>query len=193
MKKMLVFSIMAVMLLTASAALAQDFGGAIKLSVDFAGNHETGIWNGAALVPDSKQNKAGFTVHGEVYIKPTENIDVGGGIQWQISRERKNLPGKFWWVPIYGVIRIHPKLTEITPYAIAQVGYNFFGADNTYLAAPVKTNGGLYWGVGGGLIFMRQFLLEVMYSENWGSVNAAGTSVDVKNERISVALGYNFE
>ena len=183
MKRILILAVVVTAMLFTSSVFAANLSGVAKLGIDFGGRHEIG--------PNEWDNKAGFTLGGEVYYLANENFDVGGGVQYQFSRDRKDLAGKYWFFPVYAAVRIHPPMTDLTPYGILQLGYNFYGGDSNY-KGTADLRGGLYWGIGGGVIFQKHFLTELMYAENRGTSKTGGTSTDVKNSRISLSIGYNF-
>ena len=52
--------------------------------------------------------------------------------------------------------------------------------------------GGLYWGLGGGFIINKHFLIELLYSVNNGKAKTLGYEFDIEYSKVTLNLGYNF-
>ena len=92
---------------------------------------------------------------------------------------------------MYAAIRAKFETENVAPYFIGQLGYNFFDGDDDY-AGPIELDGGLYWGLGGGVIINKHFLIEVLYSVNNGTGKLYGIEGDVEYSKVTIKLGYNF-
>ena len=127
----------------------------------------------------------------EIFSRINKNLDIGGGITVQIPRSLENFQGDFYFVPLYGAIRVRFDTENVIPYFIGQFGYNFFDGDSDYKGI-IDLDGGLYWGIGGGIITNQHFLIELLYSVNNGTGRAFGISGDVEYSKVTINLGYNF-
>ncbi len=62
-------------------------------------------------------------------------------------------------------------------------GYGMYEAD---------LEGGLYWGLRGGIIINKHFLIEILYSVNNGTGKILGYEFDIEYSKVTLNLGYNF-
>ncbi len=140
------------------------------------------------------------------------NLGVGGGIMAQLSRKVKDQDGSFWWLPIYGLLKYQMPSGDWTPYVIGQLGYSAYYGNTAYKGSDSLT-GGLYWGIGLGTMWMKNWQLEVLYNQSKGR-HAQGTSTgslytttstgtgtgtgggyydfDVTAHTVGISLGYAF-
>ncbi len=188
MKKSLFVAVLAVALLASGAAFAgtyEKFGGALKIGVDFAGEWE--VENSTSVDFDTD---TGVSIGGEGYYRVNPYFDAGIGIQYLFEREIDTSGGaEFWFLPLYAVARVHPEMTDHTPYGILQIGYSFHDGNDVY-SSGADLDGGFYWGAGAGYIFKRHFLAEILYSESRGDENISG--LDITHRRVTLSVGYNF-
>ena len=164
-------------------------GGALKVGVDFPVDHEIS-GNGTSVSADV-DTSASFSA--ELFGSPHKNIDIGGGMIFQLPRKAKlyGAEGKFNFIPFYGLVRLKSSSSHVAPYGIVQIGYNLFLADTNY-KGDADLRGGLYYGVGGGVIIKKMFSIELLYSENNGEAEYAGYTLDVKNTQFTLNFGFNF-
>lgn len=164
-------------------------GGAVKLGVDFNNDHEISGYGGSASMDVDPM--ISFT--GEFYAGISSNLDIGGGLTLQLPRtaEFMGLEGEFYFLPIYGAMRFKSASESVAPYGILQLGYNFFDGNDAYKGSA-DLDGGIYYGVGGGLIIKKHFLIELLYSVNNGEVSEMGYSFDIENSQITLNFGFNF-
>jgi len=166
----------------ANKTFAVEFGGTVKLGIDFPGDYEISnneYFNGTVDVD------TGFSLSGEFFIQVGNNCDLGGGITWQVPHSRSDTEGDFYFIPIYGLIRVRIANDTAAPYLIGQLGINFF-------RYGWEVNGGLYYGIGAGIIIKKHFLVEVLYSVDKGSTTEYGADSDIEYSKITLNLGYNF-
>ncbi|MFQ5456794.1 MAG: hypothetical protein ACE5EA_11460 [Nitrospirota bacterium] len=104
--------------------------GNLKVGVDMAGVHKTSM-AGINILDDVD---IGLSITTEFLSPINDNTDMGVGIELQLPRSLKDFDGSFFFVPLYGVIRIQPALNDISPYLTGRMGYNFFMGDNDYKA-----------------------------------------------------------
>lgn len=166
-------------------------GGAIKLGVDLPGDHEV---SGLGL-SGTEDVETGFSLSAELFGTVADIVDIGGGITWQLPREQEDFDGDFYFVPFYGMIRVRHTFDQVAPYLIGQLGYNLFYGDSDYEGSGIfeaDLEGGLYYGIGGGIIFREHFLIELLYSVNNGEAEIMGIDFDIEYSKISLLVGYNF-
>ena len=166
----------------ADNTFAGAFGGTIKLGVDLPGDYEISnneFFNGTVDVD------TGFSFSGEFFGKIGNYFDLGGGITWQAPHSRNDTEGDFYFIPVYGMIRVRTETGTITPYLIGQLGFNFF-------QYGWEVNGGLYYGGGAGIIIKKHFLVEVLYSVDKGSTTEYGSDSDIEYSKFTLNFGYNF-
>ena len=162
-------------------------GGALKVGIDFAGNHEV---SALGLSADTDVG-SGIEFGGELYAQPNRNLDIGIGALYQLPREQSDFPGEFSFLPVYGVIRLKTDLQPVNPYIIGQLGYGFFSGDDDY-AGPFELSGGLYWGGGAGVIIKDRFIVEGIYTQNNGEAEWMGITGDIVYSKFTLNLGINF-
>lgn len=187
MKKRLAITIMLVLatFITTNMAFA---GGVLKFGIDFSGDHEL---SGAGQSM-SFDNETGISFSGEIFASINPNFDLGGGLTYQVPRSVEDYEGEFNFVPIYGMMRFKSSAEKVAPYGIVQLGYNIlFDGDSSY-KGPADLDGGLYYGIGGGIILNKHFLIELLYSVNQGDFSLLGVSLDVENKQFTLNIGYNF-
>ena len=194
MKKIIPLAIMSVLvvLFTAHISLAEGgFGGTFKLGIDFPGDHEVSGYG----LSGTEDVDTGVSLSGELFANVAKNFDIGGGITVQIPRSQKDFEGDFYFIPLYGAMRVRFDTENVTPYFIGQIGYNFFDGDSNYKGYGMyeaDLDGGLYWGLGGGVIFNKHFLIELLYSVNNGTGTILGYEFDIEYSKVTLNIGYNF-
>ena len=150
----------------------------------------------------------GVSLSVEQVIYANNNYGLGGGIAYQIERELKDYEGKFNFIPIYGLAKLRTVPRDIYQpsfYLTGQLGYNILEGDRDYKGKDGVLDGGLYYGIGGGLSFKNGFLFELLYSVNNGSYEAQGVgydgygyffpykiNVDIEYSLIRLSIGYSF-
>lgn len=171
-------------LFAANSAFA---GGALKIGIDFEGQHKANFPTG----DETDDVETGLSLSGEFFAVITKNFDLGGGITYQIPRALKDYIGDFNFIPIYGLFRIKSASEQVAPYFIGQIGYNFFNGDSDYVG-PYDLDGGLYYGLGGGIIIKKHFLVELLYNVNNGTYDLGAIDFDIEYSKITLNIGFNF-
>jgi hypothetical protein len=178
-----------VLCLAANHALAS---GAVKLGIDTQGDHDAS----GGGVSASTDVDTGISLTGELFTDIDDHFDLGGGISFQLPRSLKgNSSDEFNFVPIYGMVRVKSGSPKIAPYGILQLGYNLFLANSSYkgtASGEADLEGGLYYGIGGGVLLKKHFIIELLYSKDYGKFKVAGVSSDIEYSKITLNLGYNF-
>lgn len=176
---------------TVNTTLAEGIGGTLKLGIDFEGDHEVSGYG----LSGTGDVDTGVSLSGELFAKVSNNLDIGGGITVQIPRSQKDFEGDFYFIPLYGAIRARFETGNVAPYIIGQVGYNYFDGDSDYKGYGIyeaDLEGGLYWGLGGGVIINKHFLTELLYSVNNGTAEDFGYEFDIEYSKVTLNFGYNF-
>lgn len=138
----------------------------------------------------SKDVGNALSLSGELFHSIKNAFDLGVGVTWQFSRSRKNSESDFYFIPVYGMFRWRSPSEKVAPYAIGQLGYNFFFGDSKHEGSG-WFDGGLYYGIGGGIILNNHFEIEALYSVNKGSYDFL-RFVDIEYSKISIIFGYIF-
>ncbi len=191
MKKLLIVTAIVAILITTNTAFA---GGAVKLGFDFPGDHKVSAFGESG----TEDVEAGFSLTGEFFGAINKNVDLGGGLTWQFPRSQKDYPADFYFIPLYAMIRVRSDSQETAPYFIGQLGYNLiYDGDTDYTGIDeykFELEGGLYYGIGGGVILKNRFLIEILYSVNkgTGSNSYYNVDIDVEYSKFSLLFGVNF-
>lgn len=193
MKKITMLAVISALfvIFTVNNTFADGIGGAFKFGFDMEGDHEVSGY-GLSWKEDVDQS---FSLSAELFAKIGYNLDIGGGIIYQIPRSQKYFEGDFYFIPIYGAMRVRFETGNVAPYLIGQAGYNFFDGDSDYKGYGIyeaDLEGGLYWGLGGGVIINKHFLIELLYSVNNGTVEELGYEFDIEYSKVTLNFGYNF-
>ena len=177
------------------AKLGFDTAGEIEGDFsDFGGPTDTGdIKSGFSLAFDGLMNFQAFM--------------LGIGVSYLLPRagEGTDAPdGKFGTVPIYGVVNIPFSLNQMTPFIAVQLGYNFLIIDSTMKkwyetvtgGADISTEGGLYYAIGGGVIFDNNIQVELLYRVNQfkivGKIAGASGEIEAEYTHFTLSVGYRF-
>jgi len=140
-------------------------------------------------------------------LKQQQNVLIGLGLEVQLARENKpydyylNGTGKFGFVPVYADLRYQTPLTkQLNSELIFNGGYNFVYGDKKFsVDEEWHLSGGLYFGMGLGLVF-NNIVLQLMYKENRATKSSGeieGFDFDhlkyyITNRQTNVTLGYRF-
>ena len=101
-------------------------------------------------------------------------------------------------IPVYGTAKYtFDTQTTVKPYVKGDLGYSFNNGDHDYgRLGKYKAEGGLYYGVGGGINF-NNVNVELMYKENKGKYEYEGplgvkSKYNANYRRVSLGVGYDF-
>ena len=99
-------------------------------------------------------------------------------------------------MPIYLFMRMHPKeLSSFSPYLAIQVGMAAFNGDDKFkgYSSSTKLQSGNHLGIGVGAIMDKKFLMELLMTEDTGSVSVNGSKVaDIKYKKTTFSIGVYF-
>lgn len=184
-----------------------------KIGIDFNGRHD--VSNSKLSVqgsPDSAFNNSqnvnsGISWGAEYVSYLSKRVGLGGGLVLQSTRGLSGNSGNFDFAPLYALVKVrtNPSEKNTYEYLIGQVGYNLFEGDANYAGDNASFNGGLYWGVGAGIVVNR-IQIELLYTENRGSAQDSGyqydptttnlnyysESGDVTYSKVGLSIGFLF-
>jgi opacity protein-like surface antigen len=193
MKKSLLALLLAVTLV--SSVFATDKG---AMEADIKAGYIA--YNNVDFGPYSATTDGKFILGADFYYYVHPNVALGFGINNIFDSSEADYDGekyndKFGFTNIYFTVK--PKIdlkSDIftSVYGIVQLGYGFFRLD--YDGAPFKpgTKNGLYWGIGAGAEIMKNFIFELIYSCNNGTIDFSGHCRDIKYSIFSINIGYKF-
>ncbi|MBP7586176.1 MAG: outer membrane beta-barrel protein [Spirochaetes bacterium] len=197
----LIFS--AAMIGTASA---EGVSFTAKFGVDAMGQTEMdlGDYGGDTETGDAKM---GFSLAIEGLYN-MESFQLGLGVSYLIPRgiDEDWPDGKFSALPIYAVLNVPFRGGDLTPFIAVQLGYSLLMMDSTMTGwfednspvpnTEVSVKGGLYWAIGGGIIFNNNVQVELLYRSHSGKMEAESdtdsASIDVSITHVTLSIGYRF-
>src|SRR5690554_6496536 len=148
MKKITVIMLVSALFLMLSAPAAFA-GGVVKVGIEPSGTFSTEFF-GLTLSNDVEM---GISIAGEYLLEISDTLAAGGGIEYQLSRKERNAESGFNYIPLYGLIRYNVPNTAF--FLTGKVGYNLFFVEDP--VEEVNYNGGLFYGAGGGMVFLEKF------------------------------------
>ena len=172
-------------------------GGTLKLGLDSAGTVNFKDSNGTATTRDYDVN-SGMSIAMEGFGTAGNSVDFGVGIEFHSYREvtyRGVSGGSIQFVPIYLMMRLHPEMSDFTPYLALQAGFSIFNADDKFKGynSSVTTAPGGHFAFGIGAVMNKSFLLELLVSNDTGVVQVNGRdAVDVSYTKTTFSIGVNF-
>ena len=78
-------------------------------------------------------------------------------------------------------------------YFLGKIGYGLFSFDDHEYGE--KDSNGLYWGIGAGTEIYKNFIVELLYSFNYGSIKdkfGIGDTADLTYKTLTLNVGYKF-
>ena len=170
--------------------------GVLKIGLDGSGTADFTVTN--TSLSSSYTVDSGMSMAFEGQWPLGDNLDAGGGIGFMTYRQLTDYPGvgSFSFMPIYLKMRLHPKIDPqgMTPYLNAEVGFSIFNADSTMtLNGYLTPTAGGHFGFGGGVQFSKDFIAELMFTYDSGSLDYNGSSVmDVGYSKMTLSVGALF-
>lgn len=169
------------------------------VGLDLAGKHGYD-WSASNLIDKDYDVNVGLSPAMEYLIQKNALL-FGLGAEYQVPRTVKFSPdgtdSKMGFIPLYGVVRYQvSSARNFFPELAAQFGYNFMTADDNYLEYDAEVNGGLYWGIGMGLVIQQRYLVQLAYKTNYGKYDAEIEDLDYKaditNTQLNLSLNMRF-
>lgn len=138
----------------------------------------------------------GVTFSAQYYRYVNNVFGIGCGANIQTSREVDNLPGKFYFLPMYVSLKLRSEPTQPYKYGymLAKFGYNLFYCDSKYSDIIYDKEDGFYYGVGVGIVYSN-VVIELFYSINNanGKYKYDNSKIDVDYSKYCISLGYAFD
>jgi len=176
-----------------------------NLGIDFPGVQK---YESDGYDSDADTN-LGISPSFEVLYPAMPNLLVGGGLEYQILRgydESGEGDPAYGFIPIFlsGKYAI-PMEAQITPEILLQFGYNFLTA-NDDLKGDGDLSGGIYFGIGAGIVHPMGFTADIMYRMSKGGTEGDeeiydpwndewytySYDTDVTQGNLTLRLGYRF-
>ena len=165
-------------------------GGTLKIGIDSGGQLTNTVSGTNVSATEDVNDSASLAMEG--FGELNKNFDLGGGIEFQMPREMTKYTGKFNFVPIYLMMRLHPEMSDLTPYLTAQLGFAIFNGDTNFKGNLTLTPGG-HVGVGVGVILDKNFLFEFLATVDTGGAEYNGEEVfKVSYSKVTFSVGINF-
>ncbi len=147
---------------------------------------------------DSGATDKGCILETDFYYYVASNFALGLGINYIFdSKANYGWSDKYGFTNVYFAIK--PKMdldSDILDsfYFIGQIGYGFFRFehDKDNYMPNQSTSNGLYWALGVGLEIATNFILELIHSFNYGSVDTTNNTNDVTYSLLAINIGYKF-
>ena len=141
-------------------------------------------------------NPKGVTFFAQYYRYINNVFAVGCGADIQTPREFNHLPGKFYFLPMYLSLKLRSEPTQPYKYGylLAKFGYNLFYSDSKFSDIVYDTEGGMYYGVGAGIVY-NNVLIELFYSisNGNGKYKFDNSKLDADYSKYCVSIGYVFD
>ncbi len=143
----------------------------------------------------------------EFFYYLNKNVALGFGINNNFNAELKDLTvgdmkfeSEIGFTNLYFAVK--PKIemqSEIfnSIYFVGQLGYGILRFDSDYEGDKLSEadGNGLYWGIGAGTEIYKNFIVELLYSVNYGSIKTVkflnGTA-DLTYTTLTLNVGYKF-
>ena len=153
---------------------------------------------------DDSDIKNGFSVSIELGKVVRENVAIGVGATYQLERgideDTGDVDPKFNFVPIFGLVKFWTDAGDFFPYGTVHIGYNLFMGNEDFkkfggeLEDEMDLGGGLYWGLGGGIMLANGVQFELLYSVNngTGEIEDYDVEIDVSYSKVTISAGISF-
>ncbi|WP_372518415.1 outer membrane beta-barrel protein [Candidatus Ruminimicrobiellum ovillum] len=143
----------------------------------------------------------------EFFYYLNKNVALGFGINNNFNAELKDLTvgdmkfeSEIGFTNFYFAVK--PKIemqSEIfnSIYFVGQLGYGILRFDSDYEGDKLSEadGNGLYWGIGAGTEIYKNFIVELLYSVNYGSIKAVSYmngKADLTYTTLTLNVGYKF-
>jgi hypothetical protein len=160
--------------------------GFIYISYDTKGNHEASALGNSGELDVEEAFSIGF----EMLMNDQENFMLGMGGEYQFPRAQKNVKGDFGFASFFASVQIPLGMANAStiPMIAGRVGYSLFYGNNDY-RGPMNLSGGLYYGIGGGVLVNNIVQIELLYTGNSGTGSYQSFEIDVNYSKLSILLG----
>ena len=172
-----------------------DAKSGISVGFDWLGNHKATdmMLDNYNLGNLNSDVKSGLSLRMTTIPDLTQELSFGVGVEYQIGRETEDFDGDFYFQSFWGAVysTLDKKL-----YGIGHLGYGSFKADKTYKGDGITIlKGGLYYGIGLGMVYDETINIEGVYCTNFGSYDTyvlwEGDFIyDVEYKRLNISIVY---
>ncbi|HAS54696.1 MAG: hypothetical protein A2X56_01785 [Nitrospirae bacterium GWC2_57_13] len=164
----------------------------MKVGIDSAGEQVWRVSGSSTYATFDVNNSGSFAFEFDSPVSDT--MDFGGGVEFQVARELTGYAGQFKFMPVYGYLRLHPAMSDMTPYLVMQLGFSLFVADDIYTGTLGETQSGMHLGLGGGIILDKNFIMELLYTVDTGSILYPSPVPDMEIEysKLTMSVGFVF-
>ncbi len=154
-----------------------------KIGFQFAGQYHEGLTNTQHASQD------GYSLSSEFLVDGPQNFAFGGGIEYQLRRNRIGHDDDYRFIPLYAVGKYTIPLGESVDLFInGKVGYNFASYKNN---GAFINRGGTYVAGGGGFILGNMYIFELNYAVYGGDFNFQAKKDNYAT--FNVAFGVNLD
>src|SRR3990170_5864650 len=94
------------------------------LSIDLPGKYKVDGYD--QKTSETVDAGSSFGVEIITSISPESSAAWGLGCEFSIPRERKDIAGDFYFIPLYGLFRFHFKQGGVSPFFMSKLGFNYF-------------------------------------------------------------------
>lgn len=153
---------------------------------------------------DSDVNKS-VLIGAEFFYYLNKNVAFGFGINNNFNADLNDMKaygldykGEVGFTNFYFAVK--PKIELESKifnsiYFLGQIGYGLFRFDNHEYGE--KDGNGLYWGIGAGTEIYKNFIVELLYSFNYGSIKlkeefGGNETADLTYKTLALNVGYKF-
>jgi hypothetical protein len=177
-------------------AVSSIAGFAVKAGIDLGGELEA--------EGESVDMEMGFTLGAE-FLFPLGVVNLGPGLAFQIPRgvDEEGATGKVGLLPLYAAVNIPIRVKwNFLPFVFGRFGYSVIIDDSAIVDSleaitgfgDFKTQGGIYWGIGVGVLLTRNVQVEFCCNSHnlKASSGDADESVDVGYTHGTLSVGYQF-
>ena len=77
-------------------------------------------------------------------------------------------------------------------YPLVQLGYGIINLSDDFNDFFDDVTNGLYWAIGLGTTIKENFIVELLYAFNYGTLKAEGVSADATYKTLKLKVGYKF-
>ena len=156
----------------------------------------------AAGESESGDFKTTFSLGADFFYYVANEIAVGAGLEYVVPSEADDSDGKLKYGTTnlfvqakYDIAIENDVFNNI--YPIVQLGYGINSLSGD-LADRVDMKNGLYWGIGVGTTIKENFIVELLYAFNYGSLDpkeigpGVPGSIDTTYKAFRLKVGYKF-
>ncbi|MCD4828226.1 MAG: hypothetical protein K8R90_02185 [Candidatus Cloacimonetes bacterium] len=148
---------------------------------------------------DRHRTNPGLSFSAEALYSARADLHLGCGVEYQLLRATDADWGgdpAFGFIPIFfsGKIGL-PINCDVMPEMLLHIGYGFLTGNDDYIDEGDLT-GGLYWGIGAGVVHKSGFTADLMFRRSKGAWEMDFSGYPFENDiiqhNLTLRLGYRF-